>query len=144
MHEINFSIHDGEGTLVKTSKCEECLKVFVVIGEIERKLGIGNNHAKSVLNDCTQKIRLYLGYVQRCFSQTKRIGEIMSSIRTKSPGESWVTYMDYNMKLEPIRRRESTTKFFGKRGMAWHGSGIFYLGGEPCNGERWRRSREIN
>lgn len=37
-----------------------------------------------------------------------------------------IVLLDYKMKFEPIRYREKTTEFFGKKGIAGHGAAIFH------------------
>ena len=51
-------------------------------------------------------------------------------------GTAAVVYIDYKMKLDPIRHRESSAQFYGKRGMSWHGSAVFF---RPCEQEKEKR-----
>ena len=37
------------------------------------------------------------------------------------------------MKLEPVRHRETTSKFYGKKGMSWHGCAVFFGTEEDCS-----------
>lgn len=46
--------------------------------------------------------------------------------------------MDYKMKFEPVRYRESSMEFFGKRGMSWNGSVVLFRSAEdggPSDGD---------
>lgn len=44
----------------------------------------------------------------------------MDGIRKGTEEKSVPTTLDYNMKLEPIWFRETSTEFYGKRGISWH------------------------
>lgn len=50
----------------------------------------------------------------------------MDSIRTGASCTTVLIIVDDKMKFEPIRFREAKTEFFGKQGMSWNGSVVFY------------------
>lgn len=50
----------------------------------------------------------------------------MKEMKGGEIGAEAVVYIDYKMKLEPVRYTETTTKFYRKKGMSWHGCAVFY------------------
>lgn len=63
--------------------------------------------------------------MQGGYVQNRRISENMKEGCTTEARTSVVIYMDYNMKFEPVRHRESTAQFYGKKGMSWKGFAVF-------------------
>lgn len=43
-----------------------------------------------------------------------------------NPEQATIAILDYKMKFEPLRFRETSTEFYGKRGMSWNGSVVFH------------------
>lgn len=140
LHDLTFSLLSGRGTDKRSAKCRECLSVFAVLNDVEKCIADNSEEVEHVLRDCADKVLLYMGHIHRSVAQSKRIGEIMTKVKEMECGEGCVAFLDYKMKLEPIRYRESTAQFFGKRGMSWHGSGVFYKTDGDSNA---RHGREI-
>ena len=51
----------------------------------------------------------------------------MSDLKHFGTRKAAVIFIDYKMKLNPIRLRESTMHFYGKKGMSWHGNAVFSM-----------------
>lgn len=67
-----------------------------------------------------------MAHIHICVAQTVRIAEILGDIKKREQGTACVAFLDYKMKLEPMRHHEYTAQFFENCEMSWHGSGIFY------------------
>lgn len=67
-----------------------------------------------------------MGHVERADNEDRRVLEVVDSIRRGEMERAVLIVVEYNMKLEPILFRETSTAFFGKRGMSWHGSMLLY------------------
>lgn len=117
----------------------ECISVYDVL-EVTRGHFLDKMSAIDVvIDDSKNKMNLCMGHVKLSLVQTRRIGEIMEEVQNLSSGTSGVCYMDYKIKVEPVRRLESTTQCFGKHGKKWNGAGVF-IGLKMKR--RWRKCEE--
>ena len=128
--------------------CTQCKFPFFVCSKIKEEITNGENSngtmnndefdnmkadAIRVVNDCVEKIKLYMGHKARCTNQNKAIEKIHERMAKKcadSNGKDVIAMViaDYKMKFEPISARETTIDHFGKRGISWHGFCVqFYL-----------------
>lgn len=72
------------------------------------------------LKQVKNEVMLYLGHQHRCKNQEDRIAEVFEDLSNHPLKFNLVILVDYKTKLEPIRYREKTTEFFGKKGISWH------------------------
>lgn len=62
----------------------------------------------------------------RAAVQEERIKELFESAKSGDFEKRIIVFMDFKMKKEPERIRETQLQFYGKPGMSWHGSVVFY------------------
>ena len=122
-HNIRFAIgnlksYKGLGTC---ELCDVFLRFFKdrLPTAIDGKIGC---HYSDIIEHCLDKVILYLAHSVRCKAQQRRIKELMSL----SKGEVLVITLDYMMKWEEERARESSREHYGKRGISVHGSLVKY------------------
>lgn len=58
--------------------------------------------------------------------RTKGSTKCFSGLRMGQKKNRVVAFLDFKMKVEPERLRETQLQFYGKSGMSWHGSAVFY------------------
>lgn len=127
LHDPDFALHASidNGDKVET-QCMTCLSPFQVVDNIRRKTGSEREDIVEFLQDAEEKMVLYMGHQHRCYNQERRISDIFGELREDVALSKADVLPDYKMKFEPIRYREKTTEFFGKKGIEWHGAAIFY------------------
>ena len=57
-----------------------------------------------------------MGHVHCGIAKNRRITGVMKQVTEMEGGTAAVVYIDYKMKLDPIRHRESRAQFYEKRG----------------------------
>lgn len=72
------------------------------------------------------KFEMFMGHKIRARLQDQRINEIFECVKNGETGERIFVFLDFKMKVEPERFRETKLQFYGKSGMNWHGSAVFY------------------
>ena len=73
---------------------------------------------RAVIDDCKDKILLYMGHRRRVINQRNRIAQVMDGMEE----DTAYIILDYKMKFNALKFREKTVDHFGKRGMSWHGA----------------------
>lgn len=84
---------------------------------------------------------MYMGHMIRAEVQEKRVKELFDWLKSGETIERVLMMIDFKMKFEPERHRETQLQYYGKAGMSWHGAGIFYKpekGTDSCYKERMR------
>lgn len=92
-----------------------------VIEDIRKSLFCEPAHW-AVIHYPTTLQRLYSGHLHRAISKERKIAEYFRHVKEIPARTSAIVIMDYEMKLEQIRYRESSVEFYGKRGMIWLGA----------------------
>ena len=105
--------------------CAGCNEVFSLYDQIEDANNSNDDEnqiseERSRLNDFRKTTVLYMAHVFRCTVQQHKINQIITSL---SENHCHVL-VDFKMKLEELRFRETTEQHFGKRGMSYHGAAI--------------------
>ena len=102
-----------------------------------------------ILDECQQKVVLYMGYIVRVINQRQCIEKGINGIgKNKNKKRYWIV-MDYKIKMVPVYFREKTLEHFGKKGMSWHGAMVYkYQGDEllsidPLNGSNNKELEEL-
>lgn len=124
-HDPGFAL-SRPSTQTKVRECNTCLAPFQIIYNIERGIGVERPDNSAVLTSIRQKFMLYMAHQHCCSNQEKRIAILFDSIRKDPSGKEVLILLDYKMNFEAIRLWEKTTECFGKKGMSWHGSVVFY------------------
>jgi hypothetical protein len=78
---------------------------------------------RPLMEDCREKLVLYMGHRTRVVNQREGIDAIMSSLTAMDA----FIILDFKMKFEAKYFREKTTEWYGKKGLPWHGSMIYSL-----------------
>lgn len=103
------------------SGCVDCLRLFQVLDNI-RIFSKGGSSVSDVIEKAAGRITLYMSHLHRAVVQELRIGEYIDEMRRTETESSAVIILDYKMKLQQVRYRETSVELYGKRGMGWHGS----------------------
>ena len=91
------------------------------------------------LDDAANKFKLYMGHMKRATVQKRRIDELFNYVNNQVVETSVCIVMDYKMKLEPMCFSESSLQWFGRRGISWNGSVVFF---KQLNNEREGTNRD--
>lgn len=110
------------------SRCTECMKLFQVLADVKEAVGDSVSGVKYALDECISKLRKYMANEMWSVLQERRVAEIYQNISQSGEDSTAVFLMDYKMKMEPKRYRESSHAFYSKRGMSWNGTVVFYVG----------------
>ena len=87
--------------------------------------------AIKVIQDTSEKFRLYMAHVCRCTYQSQYLqfidkGMKIEYLMTKGKKTKGLMIIDFKMKFETMSVRESTLEHYGKRGIGWHGCALIY------------------
>lgn len=108
-------------------RCKGCLSPFAVIEQMETFLPSDRDDAKTLLGDVRIKFVQYYAHLHRAKAQQLEIEKNVADIVDNRIHNRVLMLADYKMKYEPIRYREKTLDFFGKKGISWHGIVVFHL-----------------
>ena len=122
-HNMGFSIGNSSFSASDES-CNLCYGMISFFKDrlptaIDGKIG---EFYSDIIEHSLQKLLLYLGHSMRCKIQQHRIQDVLS----QSKGDIAVITMDYMMKWEEERARESSREHYGKRGIVVHGTLLKY------------------
>lgn len=112
---------------------QQCIVPSSVVNYIADHIENLNNNIIEALDESKNKIFLLMGHKMRARVQDARVEATMMEMKKEEPGTSAVVYIDYKMKLEPVRHRETTNQFYGKKGMSWNGCTVFYGTEDVCS-----------
>ena len=94
--------------------------------------------ALEFIKDTLERFHLFQGHRMRVVNQRRSITEICVFMErvcllSEQDGMHCIIVIDWKMKFEAIRFRESATRHFGKRGVSWHEAVIiFFKCQSPC------------
>ena len=111
----NFAFNLGVNEQCTCNTCELPFRVMQYL-----KTQVQECHHR-MLNDCNDKINLYLGHRVRVHVQRVNIKEIMDNLKYSEA----MIIMDFKMKFEAMYYREKTVDFYGKKGIMWHSSQVY-------------------
>ena len=98
--------------------CDQCQIPFKVLQYIKDN---SDRKHSTVVDDCAEKLKLYMGHRRRVVNQRKRIAQVMQEMDEQTA----YIVIDYKMKFNAMYYREKTVEHFGKRGMSWHGAMVY-------------------
>ena len=118
-HNVRFGVGNGDAAVGSSG----CSTVSAVVRFFEDRLpaafgGKLGEHYGDIIHHSLEKVILYMGHALRCVAQQKRIEEV----RSEAGVETVIVTMDYMMKYEESRARESSGQHYGKRGQVVHGA----------------------
>lgn len=132
-HNIKFGLgHRTYEEISVTSKCRECNSVFKFVDELGFSLIDRGNHIGKVLEQAKSKFELYMSHKVRENVQEERIREMFEWAKEGETKKRVVVFIELKMKVIPERLRETQLQYFGKDGMSWHGSAVFYKHGNAA------------
>lgn len=67
----------------------------------------------AVVDDFIARLTFYIDILYRAVLQERLIGEYLDGIRAAPLGTFAIILLDYNMKFEPVRYRETFIEFLG-------------------------------
>jgi hypothetical protein len=123
---LSWPDYNDERFDTSTMSCVGCNDVFHRFDAIESNImesndAIQNPENVNRIQQFRENNQRYMSHLLRCAVQQHKIVKIISDL---SDTHAHVL-MDFKMKLEEIRYRETTEQHFGKRGMSYHGSAIY-------------------
>jgi hypothetical protein len=123
-HNMSYAVGNDNATCSEGTceVCEVILRFFKerIPSAIDGRIGL---YYSDIIDHCLEKVIIYMGHALRCRVQQIRIKQIMS----QSKGKTVVLTLDYMMKLEEQRARESSREHYGKRGIVVHGALVKYM-----------------
>lgn len=126
-HDPNFALKYGNfESNFRVSKCRECNSIFKFIDEVRKSIFNLTSSIDKILTSSAVKFEKFMGHKIRAHTQEKRIRGMFQWVRDGSERGRVVVFIDFKMKVEPERHRETQVQYFGKSGMSWHGSAVFY------------------
>ena len=113
--------------------CNDCKHLLYLFKHLETKIDASpdiNESAKIALAETVRKTQLFAGHKMRVVNQQRANAKAVEDMKARCLllgycDECIITF-DWKMKWEQMWLRESTTGFFGKRGISWHGEMILY------------------
>lgn len=99
-----------------SANCDERKELFQFLKTIQSMIPESNTGAERALNNAAESVHLYMGHQIRRYAQDKKITEVRKTLRLAYPHKELIIVMDYEIKLEPIRWRETMATFYGNRG----------------------------
>lgn len=122
-HNISFSVGNKDVD-VHNGTCQYCDLILQFFKEylpnaIDGSVG---KYYSDIINYSFDKVFLFMGHALRCAAQNVRI----KKLQKRSKGDTVVIIIDYMMKFEEYRQRESSRDHYGKRGLVVHGALIKY------------------
>lgn len=123
---LNGEVSETEPQRTKRSTCHLCLCPSKIVKDIRDVVVTNNPSVGIALGEAELKFKLYMGHVMRAKVQQDRIADVMRAIKDSGRGTRCVIYLDFKLKQLPKKLREPSQDWFGKRGMCWHGTAVFY------------------
>lgn len=126
MHNIKFAL--DHSTLEKNtmvSVCDECNAVFKYLKDVKKSIIDLSVNIQKIWDESATKFQLFMWHIVSKKFQEDSISELFEWLRAGRPNRGVIVYIDYKMKVEPQRFRESTIQYYGKAGMSLYGSAVF-------------------
>ena len=121
--------------------CNDCKHLLYVFKHLENKINVfpqPNVSAKMALAETVRKTKLFAGHKMRVVNQQRGNAKAVEDMKARclllGYCDECIITIDWKMKWEQLWLRESTTAFFGKRGISWHGAMILYCTIEYIDG----------
>lgn len=125
-HDLQFSLlDDNTSDEVRRSKCKECLSVFQVVKDLRMNLIAMTGELNEVLEDCSNKLLLFMSSQQRSFYQDQQVTSILKNVHESPPGSSAILFLNYRMKFDGSKCRNKFLSGNAEQ-IYWRSSMIFY------------------
>ena len=80
LHNSNFALLHSGGDEEKYAICKQCLSCFKCVDEVKEAIGGRDSEALQALDECKEKIKIYMGHVHRGIAQNRRISGVMKEV----------------------------------------------------------------
>lgn len=80
----------------------------------------------TIIDSAVRRLRLYIGHLHRSIVQERRIAVQFQTMAGQLTRTSEIVTMEYKIKFEPIRYRESLLELYGKGVISWYGAVVLY------------------
>jgi hypothetical protein len=119
-HNPRFALGHADCTLAdgSCSSCAACIRFFDT-----RLLPVIPPEFHDIVGHCKDKAVLFMGHTLRAKAQSAAIG----ALRVAATNVRVHIVIDWMLKFEELRYRESTREHYGKRGMSVHGAALMYF-----------------
>ena len=135
-HGLSYGLSKRMETRTST-QCSGCKFPFYVCAELKAMCtasvceGDMKQDAIQVIQETSNKFKLYMAHVMRCSCQSQALCELETMLKnecmeTKGSKTRSIMIMDFKMKYESKSVRESSIEHYGKRGIGWHGCALIY------------------
>lgn len=144
-HDVKFGLKHGKlPSTTRVSTCIDCLTPFKFLKEVRTAIVDVTPQIDKILTDSSKKYELFMGHIVRKKVQDEQIDGRFEWIRRGGVNERVVVYIDFKMKVEPQRFRESTLQYYGKAGMSLHGAAVFYLPDKSSDGQYLEKMKKYS
>lgn len=120
-HHFKYALEPETTPMLPFGNCDECQLPFKIMHYLKKQVPEDALEKRNILDDCKEKIFLYMAHLVRVHNQRKRLNAIYKNLAD----DECVMAMDYKMKFEELRFREKTNEHYGKKGLSWHGTLIY-------------------
>ncbi len=122
-HNLEFALAGVKNSEGQNIPCLEVCSAMHVYNKVHRLLakmeaGAGRESAQEALTLCAQRTMVLLSHLLKCLNQDIASKKLISTM----PDDCITVVYDWKMKILPQWFRETSRRWFGKRGFcAWHG-----------------------
>ena len=136
-HGLKYGLTKFPNDEKSSTDCSGCKFPFYVCKQLKEMCLASPAHdslredAVQVINDTSEKFKLYMAHVCRCTCQSQSLRNIEEGLkrdclRNKGRNTKAIMIIDFKMKFETMSVRESSLEHYGKRGIGWHGCALIY------------------
>lgn len=151
-HDIKFALKYGFFSKKRRqSTCRECNRVFKFLTEMKDEILGRLQQVENILSAAATKFKIFMALKVRAAVQEKRIKDLFYWFKARNSSERVIMMVNFKMKVETERHRETKLQYYGKAGMSWHGAGILYNHDRSSEesfkerirkyGQSWKRQR---
>lgn len=116
-HDKKFSLKHGTfDEKERKSYCRDCNIPFKYLTDLESRIIDSSEQVDKILTGAANKFELFMRHKIRARLQDEIINEIFNWVKDGEPTKRIVVFLDFKMKVEPERLRETKLQFYGKSG----------------------------
>lgn len=106
--------------------CSECNGVFKFLQQLRSESIDRTPVIENIIENAGKKLEVFMVHIVRKHVKEEAIYDVFKWVRDGEPNARVIAFIDFKMKVEPQRYRESTIQYYGKDGMSLHGAAVFY------------------
>lgn len=111
---------------IETSSCTSCLVPFQVLDFLGKSVDKLSPDICESIAHAKSRLLIYMTNIQPALNQDKKSTEVMYILLNGVAENALLIIIDYKIKFEPVRFRETSSKFYNRSCMSLHGSVLFY------------------